>query len=47
MHEDGTSGIETILDEAHTGRKMLQQIFVIDIVDLDDLVRVGFEELLV
>lgn len=45
MHENHTSGVEGILDEPRTGGKMLKEILIIDIINLDDFVGETFEQI--
>jgi len=47
VHKYASTRVQSILDESIAVREMLQQVLVIDIVDLDDLVRETLEELLV
>lgn len=44
MHKHGATSIEGLLDEAVGGRKVLEQVLVVDVVDLDDHVLEGAEE---
>lgn len=44
MHEDATADVKAVLDETVGLWEVLEQIFVFDIVDLDDVVRVRAEQ---
>ena len=45
MYKHAPTSIKSILNELVAAGEMLQQVFVVDIVHFDDLVRESFEEL--
>lgn len=44
MHKHPATAVKSFLDEAVGGRKVLEQVFVVDIVHLNDHVREGAEQ---
>ena len=47
MYQDAPARVQSILNELCTCGKMFEKVVVIDVVDLDDLVRVAGEQVLV
>jgi hypothetical protein len=47
VHQDSATRIQTFSDKGIGGVEMLQQIFILDVVDLDDHVLEGSEQVLV
>lgn len=47
MHQYAASGIKTLLDEGIGGGKMLEQVFIVDVVHLDDEVFVISEQVFI
>lgn len=47
MHENRTFRVKGILYEPCAGREVLEQILIVDVVHLDDLVDIAFEQFLV
>lgn len=47
MHENATIAVKAVLNETVRLREVLQQVFIVDVIDLDDMVGEGGEQVLV